>query len=139
MKTKRTLLIAIAFLSVSILTQAQTVTNKDRFELSTTQNKIIMASNSEAELDISILKSKRYKNAKVQLLTQNLPQGVDVSIEKDELAENLYHLNFNSDASVKEGDYTVIVFGSHYSKKRGVAVSLKLSNDSATVIASTQR
>ena len=136
MKTKRTLLIAIAFLSVSILAQAQSASNEDRFELSVSQNKIILAPNSDAQLDISILKSKRYKHAKVELKVQNLPAGVSIEIEKNELIKSLYHLKFHANSNMNEGVYTIILYGSHYSKKRGVALTLKISNNGSTIIAS---
>lgn len=141
MKTKKTLLIAIAFLSLSILAQGQNVSNKDRFDLSISDTKVSMTTNSEVQIEVSILKSKRYRNAKVKLASQNLPKGVTVKFEKDEDNKNLYRVTFMSEASAQEGNYTVILFGSHYSKKRGVAVPLNISNNIAEdhSIAVTQR
>jgi hypothetical protein len=128
MKTKRTLLLAVAFLSLSVLATGQNVSNKDRFDLSISDTKISMTSDSEVQYDVSILKSKRYRNAKVKLATQNSPVGVTVKFEKDEDNKDLYHVTFKSDASTQEGNYTLILYGLHYSKKRGVAVPLKITN-----------
>ena len=128
MKTKRTLLIAIAFLSISIFAQGQTVSNKDRFELSISDTKISMTSDSEVQFDVSILKSNRYRSAKVKLATQNLPKGVTVKFEKDEENKDLFRVTLMSGASTQEGNYTVILYGSHYTKKKGVAVPLIISN-----------
>jgi hypothetical protein len=141
MKTKKTLLLTIAFLSISILATGQNVSNKDRFDLSVSDTKVSMTSDSKVQFDVSILKSKRCRNAKVKLATQNLPVGVTVKFEKNEDNKDLYHVTFKADASIQEGNYTVILYGLHYSKKRGVAVPLNITNTitEGDSIAATER
>lgn len=137
MKTRRILLIAITVLCSVVYTKAQTITGREGFVIKASNTLLTIPAKSDLEMDITILRSKRYKDANIELSLPNLPKGISFKVNQNSVNPNFYHLTFSAEGKVKSGSYAFVLYGSHPTKKKGIVLSLTIPEPEENLMVST--
>jgi len=80
MKTINTLLLTL-FALITLPAMAQEISTKDGFALKPATNSIVINQGGTQEIDVEVLRSKRYAQKKIELSIQGaIPEGLSVNI-----------------------------------------------------------
>lgn len=126
MKTPKLLMFATISFLLIVKSNAQTISSKEGFMLTASSTQLVASAKKSGETDITIVRSKKYKNAKIELSIPSLPKGVSAKIEADVNDSNLYHLTLSTDNTSKKGKHTLVLYGTNHTKRKGLMLTLNI-------------
>ncbi|TRX60719.1 hypothetical protein FNH22_06655 [Fulvivirga sp. M361] len=83
------------------------------------------------EVEIRLIRSKRYMRSKFGGLKARTPEGLDIIFTQDESTKDLYKMSITAADNADRKSHTIIIKGdgTNASKIKGVVISVNVSND----------
>ena len=114
------------FISLSFVFAGNSQSVKSEFEIKPKVDEISINSGSEAEIEIEILRSKRYSKTNIELMA-DMPEGFSMTFEPKKTKEAEAKGTLKIASSVAAGNYVIVVkgVGNNTSKGRMLTVTVK--------------
>jgi len=119
-------IILTLFISLSFIFAGNSQTIKNEFEIKPKVDEISINSGAEAEIEIDILRSKRYAKTNIELMA-DMPDGFSVSFDQKKTKETSAKATLKIASNVAAGSYVIVVkgVGNNTSKGRMLTVLVK--------------
>lgn len=118
------LFVLLSFVDV----HAQQKLPKTGFTIDMSSKTLELHGEDAGSVDISILRSKRFKNSKVGFtVSGNVPAGVDIKFDADTTVDSQAKMNVSVAKEAAPGTYTLILYGKTPTFRKGVTFKLVIS------------
>ncbi|WP_027000019.1 hypothetical protein [Eisenibacter elegans] len=101
------------------------------FQLVFSTTDVSLQAGETSTVDLTISKSKSYQKAKVEVSTNKLPQGIEVSFEPT--GDDQYKVIITAGAEVPAGTYSVMIQGKSLRENRAAILNVTVSTTTKAV------
>ena len=134
MKNLSLFFLTISLVFVTLVANAQEAP-KTGFAIKFSSTQVKLKAGKPQTITATVLRSKRFRKAKIDLKAMPLPQGLQAEISKNDT--DSYTITISADAALELGNYTVTIMGKSPFLNKGALLSVELV-DKNTVIESAK-